>query len=127
MKLCERGKKTAQQKFKVYPSIYANSYAVQVCQGKKPDLDGNYKTDKDYKNKTKKTDGLKRWYKEEWIDICSNKPCGRSSNSNREYPLCRPTKKISEKTPKLKQELKPSKIKKLCEKKKKNPEKKIKF
>lgn len=39
-KLCSRGKSAAKSKFKVYPSAYANGYAVQVCKGKKPGLDG---------------------------------------------------------------------------------------
>jgi hypothetical protein len=39
-KLCARGKAAAKSKFDVYPSAYANGYAVQVCKGKKPGLDG---------------------------------------------------------------------------------------
>jgi hypothetical protein len=39
-KLCARGKSAAKAKFDVYPSAYANGYAVQVCKGKKPGLDG---------------------------------------------------------------------------------------
>jgi hypothetical protein len=39
-KLCARGKTAAKAKFDVYPSAYANGYAVQVCKGTKPGLDG---------------------------------------------------------------------------------------
>ena len=39
-KLCVRGKAAAKSKFDVYPSAYANGYAVQVCKGKMPGLDG---------------------------------------------------------------------------------------
>ena len=39
-KLCSRGKSAAKSKFDVYPSAYANGYAVQVCRGTKPGLDG---------------------------------------------------------------------------------------
>jgi hypothetical protein len=39
-KLCARGKSAAKSKFDVYPSAYANGYAVQVCKGKMPGLDG---------------------------------------------------------------------------------------
>jgi hypothetical protein len=39
-KLCARGISAAKSKFKVYPSAYANGYAVQVCKGKMPGLDG---------------------------------------------------------------------------------------
>ena len=38
-KLCARGKAAAKAKFKVYPSAYANGYAVQVCKGRMPGLD----------------------------------------------------------------------------------------
>jgi division protein CdvB (Snf7/Vps24/ESCRT-III family) len=39
-KLCARGKAAAKSKFDVYPSAYANGYAVQVCKGRQPGLDG---------------------------------------------------------------------------------------
>jgi len=39
-KLCARGKSAAKSKFNVYPSAYANGYAVQVCKGKIKGLDG---------------------------------------------------------------------------------------
>lgn len=39
-KLCERGKSAAKAKFKVYPSAYANGYAIQVCKGDIAGLDG---------------------------------------------------------------------------------------
>lgn len=39
-KLCSRGMSAAKSKFKVYPSAYANGYAIQVCKGKIKGLDG---------------------------------------------------------------------------------------
>ncbi len=39
-KLCARGKAAAKSKFDVYPSAYANGYAIQVCKGKIKGLDG---------------------------------------------------------------------------------------
>jgi|TARA_R100001129_G_scaffold184880_1_gene171182 hypothetical protein len=33
-KLCPEGKAAAKRKFKVYPSAYANGWAVQYCRGK---------------------------------------------------------------------------------------------
>jgi hypothetical protein len=39
-KLCARGKSAAKSKFKVYPSAYANGYAVSVCKGRIKGLDG---------------------------------------------------------------------------------------
>jgi hypothetical protein len=47
-KLCSRGKAAAKSKFDVYPSAYANGYAVQVCKGKKPGLDGKKRCSSPY-------------------------------------------------------------------------------
>lgn len=41
--LCSRGISAAKAKYDVYPSAYANGYAVQVCKGDMPDLSGNKK------------------------------------------------------------------------------------
>jgi len=41
--LCARGKNAAKAKYDVYPSAYANGYAVQVCKGKIAGLDGQKK------------------------------------------------------------------------------------
>jgi hypothetical protein len=36
--------------------------------------------------------GLTKWFKEEWVDVKTGKPCGRKSatKSKRPYPSCRP-------------------------------------
>ena len=47
-KLCARGKAAAKSKFDVYPSAYANGYAVQVCKGTKPGLDGKKRCSSPY-------------------------------------------------------------------------------
>lgn len=47
-KLCARGKAAAKAKFKVYPSAYANGYAVQVCKGRMPGTDGTKKCSAPY-------------------------------------------------------------------------------
>tara|TARA_R110002012_G_scaffold296699_1_gene494169 strand:+ start:233 stop:571 length:339 start_codon:yes stop_codon:yes gene_type:complete len=56
--------------------------------------------------KTEKGSNLKRWEKEKWVDTRTGKACG-AGNKN-EY--CRPTKKVSSKTPKTKSEMSPSKL-----------------
>jgi len=53
-KLCARGKAAAKRKYKVYPSAYANGYAVQVCKGTKPGAGGKKKTASGYKKGKKK-------------------------------------------------------------------------
>ena len=47
-KLCARGKAAAKSKFKVYPSAYANGFAVQVCKGRMKGLDGQKKCSGSY-------------------------------------------------------------------------------
>ena len=44
--------------------------------------------------------GLTRWFKENWVDVKTGKPCGRSKGEKRGYPACRPKKRGSSKTPK---------------------------
>ena len=58
-KLCARGKAAAKRKFKVYPSAYANAYAVKVCKGDIKGPDGQKRTASGY-SKSKKTTTTKR-------------------------------------------------------------------
>ena len=38
---------------------------------------------------------LRRWFKEEWVDVKTGKPCGRQKGEKRGgYPACRPSKRI---------------------------------
>jgi hypothetical protein len=70
-------------------------------------------------NKSKKGASLKRWFKEEWIDVRTGKPCGRSKGEKRGVPYCRPKKRVSSATPKTASEMsKAEKSKKIAEKKK---------
>ena len=68
--------------------------------------------------KSKKGASLKRWFKEEWIDVRTGKPCGRSEREKRGVPYCRPKKRVSSATPKTASEMSASeKKKKISEKK----------
>jgi hypothetical protein len=49
--------------------------------------------------------GLDRWFAEKWVDIKTGKPCGRQEGEDRNYPACRPSKRISSATPKTASEL----------------------
>lgn len=55
--------------------------------------------------KTKKGAALKRWFKEDWKDVRTGKPCGRSKGEKRGTPYCRPSKRVSSKTPKTSSEM----------------------
>jgi hypothetical protein len=50
--------------------------------------------------RTKKGLALKRWFKEDWKDVRTGKKCGRGKDEKRGTPYCRPSKRISKKTPK---------------------------
>ena len=52
------------------------------------------------KNVARSSGGLTRWFKENWVDVKTGKPCGRSKGEKRGYPACRPSKRVSSKTPK---------------------------
>jgi len=49
--------------------------------------------------------GLTRWFKEEWIDVRTGKPCGRKKGEKRGTPYCRPKKRVTKKTPKTASEM----------------------
>lgn len=51
--------------------------------------------------------GLRQWFAEEWTDVKTGKPCGRSGKEkgSRPYPACRPKKRVNETTPKTTSEM----------------------
>ena len=75
--------------------------------------------------KTKKGLALKRWFKEDWKDVRTGKACGRQKGEKRGTPYCRPSKRVSSKTPKTLSELSPSEKRKFT--KAKTSKKKISF
>ena len=60
------------------------------------------------KPNTKTKGGLDRWFKENWVDVKTGKPCGRQKGEKRGYPACRPSKRVSSKTPKTTKEMSPA-------------------
>ena len=52
------------------------------------------------RNVARSSGGLTRWFKEEWVDVKTGKPCGRKKGESRSYLACRPKKRVSGKTPK---------------------------
>jgi len=68
--------------------------------------------------KTAKGAALKRWFKEDWKDVRTGKACGRQKGEKRGTPYCRPTKRVSSKTPKTASEMtKTEKAKRVAQKK----------
>ena len=44
---------------------------------------------------------LRSWFLEKWVDTKTGKPCGRQKGEKRKgYPACRPSRRVSSKTPK---------------------------
>ncbi len=127
-RLCPRGRRTVKKKFLVYPSAYANGYAVQVCKGTKPDDRGVYRNDFfQEKNQNDKTD-LRRWFREEWVDVCNNMaPCGRPVATADHYPYCRPLHKLPGTRVKTVQEYTPKELRARCAQKRKTPFQILKF
>ena len=80
--------------YKVFPSARA-SQAIAKCRKHSGSV-----------RKGEAGTSLKRWEKEKWVDTRTGKPCGAGGKN--EY--CRPTKKVSSKTPKTKSEISPSRL-----------------
>ena len=55
--------------------------------------------------KTKAGLALQRWFKEDWKDQRTGKKCGRQKGEKRGTPYCRPSKRVSSKTPKTGSEM----------------------
>jgi hypothetical protein len=68
--------------------------------------------------KTEKGAALKRWFQEDWKDVRTGKACGRQEGEKRGTPYCRPTKRISDKTPKTSSEMTPAEKRKRITQKK---------
>ena len=60
---------------------------------------------RELKNVARSSGGLTRWFKENWVDVKTGKPCGRQKGEKRGYPACRPSKRVSSKTPKTASEM----------------------
>ena len=95
-----------------WPSAYASGQVVQEYKaamekkGLRPYLDP----------KPASNVGLGRWYRENWVDIKTGKPCGSVKTADY-YPTCRPAKRITTKSPVTATELTASQKKAMIEKK----------
>ena len=78
-----------------WPSAYLSSIVVQKY---KAAMKKRGETPYKSSSGTKKKSSLKRWHNEKWVNIVSRRPCG-SVRSKDYYPTCRPSIRISSKTP----------------------------
>ena len=58
--------------------------------------------------KTEAGSNLKRWQREKWVDTRTGKPCGAKTRGSQ---YCRPSRKVSSKTPRTKSELSKAQVK----------------
>lgn len=104
--LYKKVKGEADVKFKSPTSIYKSAWIIREYKKRGGKFD---------QKKSNENVGLKRWFKEKWVDL--NRPirnskgkivdyeqCGRSKSKGA-YPLCRPTFKISKETPRIYKEI----------------------
>ena len=82
--------KKIKRQYKVFPSARA-SQAIAKCRK------GKGKT-----TKSKEGASLRRWQREKWVDTRTGKPCGAKTNKAQ---YCRPSRKVSSKTPRTRSEL----------------------
>ena len=88
--------KKVKASYKVFPSARA-SQAIAKCRKSKGQV-----------KKSSSGTSLKRWEKEKWVDTRTGKACGAGGKN--EY--CRPSKRVSSKTPVTKSEMSKSELKK---------------
>lgn len=116
-------KEAAKRKFKVWPSAYASGWLVKEYKRRGGKYSGK---------KGSRSTGLSRWYDEKWINVCKlprKVSCGRPklsiSSWKKNYPYCRPSKRVTKQTPRTAGELSKAEIKRRCSRKRKSPMKKV--
>jgi hypothetical protein len=124
--LWARVKLAARRKFTAWPSAYASYW-----------LAAEYKRrGGTYTSTTRQSANLTRWRQEKWVDICQPlgrgqyRACGRARATGRHtYPLCRPSVRVSARTPRTVQQLGLTARQRqaLCRRKRRQPTQRIRF
>ena len=119
-KLYNSIKKRVKRTVKRWPSAYASGQLVSQYKRK----GGKYSC-----ARKSAFGSLDRWFKERWVNVCKKgfPACGRKKSSSKNYPYCRPLKRINSKTPRTAGELSRSEIKRRCAKKHRVKGKTLKF
>ena len=104
-----------------WPSAYASGQVVTLYKSLMKDKNKKAYTDA----VPKKNTALTRWYKEDWIDIYTGKPCGTRASKSNHYPTCRPNKIVNASTPVTASELTASQKKHMIAQKQKAREKTV--
>jgi hypothetical protein len=123
-KLYEEVKKEAKKKFKVWPSAYASGWLVKEYKRRSGTYVGGGGIEKSKSKVKSRGGGISRWYEEKWINVCELPAivsCGRRHGSIEKYPYCRPSVRVSKKTPRTVMEISKKELKRRCSVKRKNP------
>ena len=105
--LYEKAKRMASEKFTSPTGAYRSMWIVR----KYKELGGTY-------SGKKSSSKLERWRREGWVDLNQPKKgggyerCGHKNTQNDKYPLCRPSKTISQDTPRKYQDISDDRIRK---------------
>ncbi len=102
VELYRRVKASASKRFLAKTSAYRSAWIVKEYKR----LGGRYRSS----SKSPASVGLTRWFAEQWVDlqrpvradgkVVGYRQCGRSKASDADdYPYCRPTRRVSSKTP----------------------------
>lgn len=109
--LYQKAKNIANNKFSSKTGAFKSMFIVK----KYKEMGGTYSGNSSSK--------LKRWRQENWVDLNQPKkdggyyPCGHTNTQNNKYPLCRPSKTISQDTPRKYQDINENSIRKANEQK----------
>lgn len=126
MKLYNQVKEEAKKRFTAWPSAYASGWLVQEYKRRGGKYKGDGPTGSD----------LSRWFEEKWIDVCQlpkKVPCGRPSSPKgntlkkwmKDYPYCRPSKRVNSRSPKPYTEYSKAELKRRCSRKRRSPMKRL--
>lgn len=121
--LWNRVKSEAKKRYSVWPSAYASGWLTKEYKKRGGKFRGKSRSKS--RSSRSSSSSLRRWFAEKWVDVCKlprKVPCGRSKSNSRGYPYCRPTRRVSSRTPKLASELTLTEIRKLCRRKRSRPE-----
>ena len=114
--LYNRLKAQVKSRVKRWPSAYASGQLVRSYKKK----GGKYSCNSMGKTRCNSFGSLDRWFKEKWVNVCNrsssgkNLPCGRKKSSGKNYPYCRPSRRISSQTPRTSREISRAELKRRC-------------
>jgi len=112
--LYNRIKAQVKSRVKRWPSAYASGQLVRSYKQK----GGKYRCTSMGKPRCNgfgtRFGSLDRWFKEKWVNVCTGKPCGRKKSSSKNYPYCRPSRRISSQTPRTSREIPRAELKRRC-------------